>query len=537
MMISAWQRTDTSSFPEDDIAMYRSVRSGEKLLRIVIVLAILISIAYHAALIFRARDFLPDRPFRDDAFYAFTVSRNIAIGRGITTADGSIPTNGIQPLFVLITTLPFIITSDKFTALRWIHGFHLFFHCLGALAIARLVADHSRRKLTPYLAAALWMVSYNMLKLCSNGLETGFYLLFLVVVCRAYLRSVLPETRKPGANLLFGVLLGLLTLTRIDTGLLCLAMAMHYTVFHRSEGPLNALWRGPLLWLPGFLLVTSPWWLYNIHLTGAPFPTSGLVQTMGWMTGGSFDTIEVLNNLWYATQSLLDQSLMVVLTPLRLIEHVGSISIAIIFAKTALLAVFIVVLRRSRKYPVDVSLPGLREFWFYPLFVGFLLIFYIFFFNVEWYMNRYLIPAILIPAFILPLILERYRACYSSLLLISAAAVSILIGGYSYGKRFSPMYTDHWGWVRDNVEEGTWVAASQSGTLGYFHDRTINTDGKVNSEIFGLPLAELAGYLTDRHVAYFIEWPEVGLFQVQEFQELFVCIDTIGTCVVYRSVE
>jgi len=30
------------------------------------------------------------------------------------------------------------------------------------------------------------------------------------------------------------------------------------------------------------------------------------------------------------------------------------------------------------------------------------------------------------------------------------------------------------------VNEDQWVGAVQTGTLGYFHDRTINLDGKVN---------------------------------------------------------
>jgi hypothetical protein len=35
-------------------------------------------------------------------------------------------------------------------------------------------------------------------------------------------------------------------------------------------------------------------------------------------------------------------------------------------------------------------------------------------------------------------------------------------------------------WVSDHLTPDTWVGAPQSGTLGYFHDRTINLDGKVN---------------------------------------------------------
>ena len=35
-------------------------------------------------------------------------------------------------------------------------------------------------------------------------------------------------------------------------------------------------------------------------------------------------------------------------------------------------------------------------------------------------------------------------------------------------------------WVQGNVDDRVWVGAVQTGTLGYFHDRTLNLDGKVN---------------------------------------------------------
>jgi hypothetical protein len=37
-------------------------------------------------------------------------------------------------------------------------------------------------------------------------------------------------------------------------------------------------------------------------------------------------------------------------------------------------------------------------------------------------------------------------------------------------------------WTERNVAESQWMAAVQTGTLGFFHDRTVNLDGKVNPD-------------------------------------------------------
>jgi hypothetical protein len=61
--------------------------------------------------------------------------------------------------------------------------------------------------------------------------------------------------------------------------------------------------------------------------------------------------------------------------------------------------------------------------------------------------------------------------------------------------------------VRENVGDEVWVGAIQSGTLGYFHDRTINLDGKVN------PLAlearkqnRVPEYVAESNIQHLVDW-------------------------------
>ena len=65
----------------------------------------------------------------------------------------------------------------------------------------------------------------------------------------------------------------------------------------------------------------------------------------------------------------------------------------------------------------------------------------------------------------------------------------------------NPCYRDQLELVETHVPENAWVAAGQSGTLGYFRNHVINLDGKVN------PVAleyqrKMPEYLRQLHVNY-----------------------------------
>ncbi len=68
-------------------------------------------------------------------------------------------------------------------------------------------------------------------------------------------------------------------------------------------------------------------------------------------------------------------------------------------------------------------------------------------------------------------------------LLAGAGLVALLVADARFAQRADRHPHMHVvEWVRANADASDWVAAPQSGTVGYFHDRTINLDGKVNPE-------------------------------------------------------
>jgi hypothetical protein len=90
------------------------------------------------------------------------------------------------------------------------------------------------------------------------------------------------------------------------------------------------------------------------------------------------------------------------------------------------------------------------------------------------------------------------------LLLLESAALSA--STWVNGK--THMHRPAVDWIARNVLEQQWVGAVQTGTVGYFHDRTINLDGKVN------PLAlhtlvrhgHVLDYVVDSDIDFIVDW-------------------------------
>ncbi|RYH10345.1 hypothetical protein EU800_08625 [Tropicimonas sp. IMCC6043] len=63
-------------------------------------------------------------------------------------------------------------------------------------------------------------------------------------------------------------------------------------------------------------------------------------------------------------------------------------------------------------------------------------------------------------------------------------------------------------WVEENLDKETWVGAIQTGTVGFWHDRTINLDGKTNPEALRTRLedGDVLDYVVDSDIVYLADW-------------------------------
>ncbi|PID38891.1 MAG: hypothetical protein CSA65_01455 [Proteobacteria bacterium] len=210
----------------------------------------------------------------DDGFYYLQVSRNIARGHG-STFDRVNPTNGYQPLWAAMLVPIFWVTDDPAAGLA---ATLVLATVLGAIAIILFYLSLLRRAgLVPaLLTAALFCLNPYFLELLQGGLETPALFVCLGLLLYAWTHrshALLAGQRR--TCLLFGALLGLTVLSRVDVAIALAPLAL---LIPLSSGSLRlrlrrTLWVG----LAGAAL-TLPYAAWNLIAHGSPVPVSGLVK-------------------------------------------------------------------------------------------------------------------------------------------------------------------------------------------------------------------------------------------------------------------
>ena len=94
----------------------------EKMVSRVIIATLLIGTAYRLFPVFTGQPALSQFFITEDGYLMLTIARNMAIGLGMSVSEGTIPTNGVQPLTTFLFTLPYLLTSgDKTASLVIVH--------------------------------------------------------------------------------------------------------------------------------------------------------------------------------------------------------------------------------------------------------------------------------------------------------------------------------------------------------------------------------------------------------------------------------
>lgn len=416
----------------------------------------------------------------EDGYLMLTVARNLAMGLGLSVSDGTIATNGVQPLATLIYAVPYAITGgDKVTSLYLLHLLWATIAVAGALAIralaARVLGPMGLSPVWSWLTAALWFSGPLLVQHSMNGLETGLYTLLIVLACLQFMR-VVDQGAAVGRGdlLLMGAALGLVFLGRNDGIFLIFAFLGVYVcasliVWRVQAGVLARRLIAPSLLC---ILLMAPWLIHNQILFGSIIPISGPAQSMTAAFGA---------NAGLLPSVLFEQMFPMLPLPGRI---QASLPVTLI-AGLIVLTVIALFVRRAWQVGGAVR-------W---VVVGYLIHaiaisgYYGVFFGAPHFLSRYTAP--LAPLLIMALVTvgwdlaclaARQRAASAMAAMATTALVlslalegRLLFPGTNVQGHFQVV-----GWVDRNVPDDTWIGAVQTGTLGYWHDRTLNLDGKVN---------------------------------------------------------
>jgi hypothetical protein len=454
---------------------------GRSLLAVAIVPLLLVGAAVRLAPL--TSDRRTTAAISEDGYLMLTVARNIALGRSLTIADGTIPTNGVQPLVTFAWAgLHWLFDSERLAALRAVIIVQFAVALVTALFVALLARDAFRdqawRDSGALLAASLWFASPLALSHTSNGLETGPYVCAIAAILLIDLRW---RARSALRAAVLGAILGLLFLVRNDAVFFILAFLLAALRGNGQAGQERNGDPGPLRRRLGHatiiaaaaLAVASPWLMYNARVFGHIVPVSGRAQNLN---------LEIGESLVAVPHGLAEYAWMV--TPLP--ERLAGGWLWALVTSIVLVGVVAATIRRGRLAGMT-----LRR-WMAILLVhsALLAAYYGVFFGAAYFLPRYLFPLSLI-AVLLPIIwvmpparpsrIERSTGTRGGVPMAAGLTLLVMIAAGRFHARSA--VHDHAQvvqWVSEHLTPDTWVGAPQSGTLGYFHDRTINLDGKVN---------------------------------------------------------
>jgi hypothetical protein len=235
----------------------------------------------------------------DDASYFMTTARNIAAGRGMSF-DGIHPTNGFHPLWLLLLAALFLLHGTPELMLRLVV---LLQGVLLAAAFLLLYRAHARMfsARTALVSAILFVFLVAMQ--CLNGMESALFTLLLMALY-SYGLAISQRPVSPKQALLFGVMLGLVVLSRLDMlfiGLAALICCVPYVLERRTRSrTLAAIVMAAL----GGCAVVTPYLLFNYTQSGTIMPISGELKSSFPSVALSRDTMASIDPRFYACAAL-----------------------------------------------------------------------------------------------------------------------------------------------------------------------------------------------------------------------------------------
>lgn len=451
----------------------------------------------------QGRDLLLRQP-TEDGYLMLTVARNIALGLGMTTAAGTIPTNGVQPLATGIYAVAFSLArGDKTAGVAWVMALSLLIAGLSLWAVYRLgcalFAGRPNGREVAALAAAAWFASPIVVEHSMNALETGLYFLTTALVMRDFVvHASDPDRDLPWARAaILGALLGVAFWSRNDAVFLACAIAL--TRIGLSLGRPGAVIARRIaeLAVAGAVMaaMAAPWLVSNALRFGSVVPISGKAEAADRMG----ENLAIL-------PAKLAEFLSVVGAIPNPIEPHRSIRWLCSALVVAAIGVAISAFRRGSKQVRAGVLLGLLHAAFFATYYGA-------FFGAGHFLSRYTAPISILCAFLTVSVVMTQvpsriaRLAFPALLGLLALVLDLRV----YRKSHEHMHFQVVAWVESNVPAEVWIGAIQSGTVGFFHDRTINLDGKTNPDAlrarFGNRMRE---YILASPIRYLADWSGIA---------------------------
>ncbi|NGQ92218.1 hypothetical protein G5V65_15075 [Rhodobacter sp. HX-7-19] len=485
---------------------------------------LILGLVYRLFPIVAGQPYLSQFFMTEDGYLMLTVARNMAIGLGMSVSDGTIPTNGVQPLATFLFAVPYWLTGgDKVQSLVGIHLIAASAAVGGVFVVralaARVLAPRDDDPVWPWLVALLWFVGPLLLDHTMNALETGIYT-FVAVLALLKFAQVLEKGATVSMRdcLALGALSGITFLARNDGAFLVTAIFAVWaldSLFRQGIGIARTVGR---LVPPGVLslLIAAPWLINNKVNFGSIVPISGWSQAFGATFGQNLHLIPIklFEHMFpmLPVPTSMENSPFVIWGCAAVVLGVMGWFLRAVWIKGGTIRLVV----------IAYVLHGIALSAYYGLNFG-----------APHFVSRYL--SVLAPLLIIAALwcgMDLFRAVTGErwrtvLRLASVAAVVLSVA--LLGRPFLPGANGqgHFqvvDWIEANVPSDVWVGAVQTGTLGYWHDRTINLDGKVNPEALAALQTEgdILNYVSKSQIIYLADWHGIARWvEKNDFDQVF----------------
>jgi hypothetical protein len=476
----------------------------------------------------------------EDGYLMLTIARNLAIGNGLSVENGTTFTNGTQPLMTFVYAgLFWLVGGDKVWGVVLAQGLGVVVAVVGALLLYRvgmllLRNDRSAATLSA-IAAAAWYVAPIGARYTQNCLETGAAAVLPMAVGLYFLRhSPGPERPWPIQRCaMLGALLGVAFWVRNDAVLLSAAVCLILLLSGLRRGAVPISRRITESGSTGLtaLAIASPWLIFNYWSFGHLVPVSGVSQGANIPLG---------YNLAQVPSILAEQISIVALIP----GPWETLPVTLVLTSAVVLAWFAGVYWQTKDaHPVQRQWIAVLSVWAF-LHVGFYGLIY----GAGYFLGRYFFPLSLWMALLTVMLAHRLwlRAGSPSPRLAQAAALSLILLmslGLDVRAHQRGMNNGHFQaveWIEAHVPEDVWVGAVQTGTVGFFHDRSYNLDGKVSPLALQARLeGRIFQYVLERPIQYLVDWVGIASWvedeRMAEHFELLVADERRDLAVLRRT--
>ena len=477
------------------------------------ILVIAFSAAIQLVLVTRPFPFSIQNLLPDDAFFYFTVARNLVNGLG-STFDGINATNGYHPLWLVIVALITKITGSNMVGdiipIQAALFLSVAMNVAAAVIVSRVLGRFTKSRWITAFGLVVWVLNPFFIYETLNGLETSLALLLFSIFVLLAIRI---EEGRPiiGGYFLVGLVGSLMILARLDMVFYVIAFILWVLLhFGWREG-----WKRAAAVCVGCLPFLG-WIIWNVSqfhmfLTSAANIEMLLEHQLIIQDHGT-STAQFLKAIVYSTQYIMN-----------LFFHktgMFALGCGLIGAAVALYAQGAIVLpRRLRDLSVVLALFG----GFAALFIADAMIRWTY---RTWYFVSFelflAILAVVVVGVIFPQL--RYKRSMTVLLL----ALTLFSFYVNWSKALQPSKSDMKTqiellqtaqWMNEHLSPGTLVGTFSPGIQGFFSEvPVIDLDGWINdSAAAAMQERQLWKYVKDQNIEYLWDYGPALSYRYKSF--------------------